>query len=70
MGHLGAEELRRVQGELVDYHGRALGLQALHDAPDGALAEVVESGRCQAARASDRSFCRRRRDNKLFTRSV
>lgn len=47
-----------------------LGLQALHDAPDGALADVVESGRCQATRAPDRSFCRRRRDNKLFTRSV
>ena len=47
-----------------------LGLHALHDSLDGALADVVESGRCQAARAPDRSFCRRRSDNKLFTRSV
>ena len=47
-----------------------LGLHALHDALDGARAEVVEAGRCQAARAPGRSFCRRRRDNELFTRFV
>ena len=41
MGHLGAEELRRVQRGLVDHHGHALGLHALHDALDGARAEVV-----------------------------
>ena len=41
MGHLGAEELRRVQRGLVDHHGHALGLNALHDALDGARAEVV-----------------------------
>ena len=41
MGHLGAEELRRVQCGLVDHHGHALGLHALHDALDGARAEVV-----------------------------
>lgn len=41
MSHLGAEELRRVQRGLVDHHGRALGLHALHDALDGARAEVV-----------------------------
>ena len=38
---LGAEELRRVQRGLVDDHGHALGLHALHDALDGARAEVV-----------------------------
>ena len=38
---LGAEELRRVQHGLVDHHGHALGLHALHDALDGARAEVV-----------------------------
>lgn len=38
---LGAEELRRVQRGLVDHHGHALGLHALHDALDGARAEVV-----------------------------
>ena len=41
MGHLGAEEFRRVQRGLVDHHGHALGLHALHDALDGARAEVV-----------------------------
>lgn len=47
-----------------------LGLHALHDALDRARAEVVEAGRCQAARTPGRSFCRRRRDNELFTRFV
>lgn len=42
--HLGAEELRRVQRGLVDHHGHALGLHALHDALDGARAEVVGVG--------------------------
>lgn len=41
MGDLGAEELRRVQRGLVDHHGHALGLHALHDALDRARAEVV-----------------------------
>lgn len=41
VGHLGAEELRRVQRGLVDHHGHALRLHALHDALDGARAEVV-----------------------------
>lgn len=41
VGHLGAEELRCVQRGLVDQHGHALGLHALHDALDGARAEVV-----------------------------
>lgn len=41
MGHLGAEELRCVQRGLVDHHGHALGLHALHDALGGACAEVV-----------------------------
>ena len=44
VGHLGAEELRRVQRGLVDHHGHALGLHALHDALDGACAEVVGVG--------------------------
>ena len=70
MGHLRAEERRRVECGVVDHHGRALGLRAHHDALDGARAEVVEAGRCQAARAPGRSFCRRRRDNELFTRFV
>lgn len=43
-----------------------LGLYAIHDALDGARTEVVEAGRCQAARAPDRSFCRRRRDDKYL----
>ena len=42
VGHLGAEELRRVQRGLVDHHGHALGLHALLDALDGARAEAVE----------------------------
>lgn len=41
VGHLGAEELRRVQRGLVYHHGYALGLHALHDALDGVRAEVV-----------------------------
>lgn len=41
---LGAEELRCVQRGLVDHHGHALGLHALHDALDGARAEVVGVG--------------------------
>lgn len=44
VGHLGAEELRRVKRGLVDHHGHALGLHALHDALDGARAEVVGVG--------------------------
>ena len=44
MGHLGPEELRCVQCGLVDHHGHALGLHALHDALDGARAEVVGIG--------------------------
>ena len=55
MGHLGAEELRRVQRGLVDDHGHALGLHALHDALDGARAEVVGVGlHRQAVHAHDR----------------
>ena len=55
MGHLGAEELRRVQRGLVDHHGHALGLHALHDALDGARAEVVGVGlHRQAVHAHDR----------------
>lgn len=56
MGHLRAEELWRVQRRLVDHHRHALGLHALHGALDGARAEVVAAGRCQAARAHDRFF--------------
>lgn len=41
VGHLGAEEITRVQRGFVDHHGHALGLHALHDALDGARAEVV-----------------------------
>ena len=41
---LGAEELRRVLRGLVDHHGHALGLHTLHDALDGARAEVVGVG--------------------------
>lgn len=44
VGYLGAEELRRVQRGLVDHNGHALGLHALHDALDGARAEVVGVG--------------------------
>lgn len=44
MGHLRAEERRRVERGVVDHHGRALGLRAHHDALDGARAEVVGVG--------------------------
>ena len=55
VGHLGAEELRRVQRGLVDHHGHALGLHALHDALDGARAEVIRVGlHRQAVDAHDR----------------
>lgn len=55
VGHLGAEELRRVQRGLVDHNGHALGLHALHDALDGARAEVVGVGlHRQAVDAHDR----------------
>ena len=55
MRNLGAEELRRVQRGLVDHHGHALGLHALHDALDGARAEVVGVGlHRQAEHAHDR----------------
>ena len=55
MGHLGAEEFRRVQRGFVDHHGHALGLHALHDALDGARAEVVGVGlHRQAVDAHDR----------------
>ena len=52
---LGAEELLRVKRRLVDHHGHALGLHALHDALDGARAEVVGVGlHRQAVHAHDR----------------
>lgn len=55
VGHLGAEELRRIQRGLVDHHGHALGLHALHDALDRARAEVVGVGlHRQAVDAHDR----------------
>lgn len=55
MRDLGPEELRRVQCGLVDHHGHALGLHALHDALDGARAEVVGVGlHRQAVDAHDR----------------
>ena len=55
MRDLGAEELRRVQRGLVDHHGHTLGLHALHDALDGARAEVVGVGlHRQAVHAHDR----------------
>ena len=55
MSDLGAEELRCVQRGLVDHHGDALGLHALHDALDGARAEVVGVGlHRQAVHAHDR----------------
>lgn len=54
VGHLGAEELRRVQRGLEDHHGYALCLHALHDALDGARAEVVGVGlHRQAVHAHD-----------------
>ena len=40
--HAAAEEEHAVlEGRLIDYHLGALGLDALHDALDGALAEIV-----------------------------
>ena len=39
--HLAAEELGRAQRGLVDHHGHALGLDALHDALHARCAEVV-----------------------------
>lgn len=44
MCDLGAEELRRVRRGLVDHYGHAFGLHALHDALDGARAEVIGAG--------------------------
>ena len=55
MRDLGPEELRRVQRGLVDHRGHAFGLHALHDALDGARAEVVGVGlHRQAVDAYDR----------------
>lgn len=44
VGHLGAEELRRVLRGLLDHHGCVLDLHALHDALDGARTEVIGVG--------------------------
>ena len=53
--YLGPEELRRVERGLVDHHGHALGLDAFHDALDGARAEVVAVRlHGQAVHADDR----------------
>lgn len=41
VGNLEAEELWRVQLELLDHTGRALRLHALHEALEGAHSEVV-----------------------------
>lgn len=52
---LGVEEIRRVQRGLVDHHGHALGLHALHCALAGARAEVVGVGlHRQVVHAHDR----------------
>lgn len=39
--HLGAEELRHAQRRLADHNGHALCLHVLHEALDGARADVV-----------------------------
>ena len=44
VGHLGAEVLWRVQRGLVDHHGHALGLHALHDGLNRANAQIVGVG--------------------------
>lgn len=55
MRDLGVEEIRRVQRGLVDHHGHALGLHALHCALAGARAEVVGVGlHRQVVHAHDR----------------
>lgn len=55
--YLGPEELRRVERGLVDHHGHALGLDALHDVPDRARAKSVAVRlRGQAAHANNRSL--------------
>ena len=55
MRGVGAEEFRRVQRGFVDHHGHALDLHALHDALDGARAEIVGVGlHRQAVDAHDR----------------
>ena len=41
MRHLGAEELGCVERGLINHHGHALGLDALHDALHARRAEVV-----------------------------
>lgn len=81
MGHLGPEELRRVQRGLVDHHGYTLGLHALHDALDGARAEDVAVGlhretkysrnrrRLAFALMSPYSL-RRRDDNEVLTGAI
>ena len=43
MRHLAAEELGHAQRGLVDHHGHALGLDALHDALHARCAEVVRA---------------------------
>lgn len=43
VGHLEAEELRRVRRGLLDHHGHAPDLHALHDALDGARSQVGRS---------------------------
>ena len=53
---LGTEELRRVQRGLVDHHGHALCLHALHDALDGARAEVVRSFKRRTLTRRDEVF--------------
>ena len=53
---LGHEELRRVQRGLIDHHGHALGLHALHDAMDGVRAEVVRSFKCRTLTGRDEVF--------------
>lgn len=44
MHHLASEDPRRVRRWLLDHHGHAGDLHALHDALDGARAEVIGVG--------------------------
>lgn len=53
---LWSEELRRVQLGLVDHHGHALGLHALHDTPGGARAKVVEVRQIRLGRKDGRQY--------------
>lgn len=70
MDHLGAEELRRAMRGLIDHHGQSLAFMRFKTPLMKLARKLSELVVVRQHASMTGSFCRRRSDNKLFTRSV